>query len=59
VLTRGQLLESVWGYDFGGEDAVLEVTISNLRAKIEAEGKPKLLQTVRGVGYALRRLDRA
>jgi two-component system response regulator MprA len=49
----------VWGYDFGGEDAVLEVTISNLRAKIEAEGKPKLLQTVRGVGYALRRLDRA
>ena len=53
VLTRGQLLDHVWSYDFGGDARVLETYISYLRKKIDADG-PLLLHTVRGVGYALR-----
>ena len=54
VLPRERILEVVWGYDFGGEDGVLDVYIGYLRAKTEAEGEPRLIQTVRGVGYVLR-----
>jgi len=54
VLTRDQILQEVWGYDFGGEDNVLEVYVGYLRKKTEAGGEPRLIQTVRGVGYTLR-----
>jgi two-component system response regulator MprA len=54
VLQRAQILEEVWGYDFGGDDNVLEVYISYLRKKTEQGGEPRLIQTVRGVGYVLR-----
>jgi two-component system response regulator MprA len=54
VLVRNRILEDVWGYDFGGEDNVLEVYIGYLRKKTEAGGEPRLIQTVRGVGYMLR-----
>ncbi len=54
VLTRDQILQEVWGYDFGGDDNVLEVYIGYLRKKTEAGGEPRLIQTVRGVGYVLR-----
>ena len=54
VLPRERILENVWGYDFGGNDNVLEVYIGYLRAKTEAGGEPRLIQTVRGVGYVLR-----
>jgi two-component system OmpR family response regulator len=53
VLTREQLLDHVWGYDFDGYPRVLETYISYLRKKIDAQGTP-LLHTVRGVGYSLR-----
>jgi two-component system, OmpR family, response regulator NblR len=54
VLTRDQILENVWGYDFLGESNVIEVYIRYLRLKIEGEGEKKLIYTIRGVGYALR-----
>jgi OmpR family response regulator NblR len=54
VLTREQILENVWGYDFMGESNVIEVYIRYLRLKIEDEGGKRLIQTVRGVGYVLR-----
>lgn len=54
VLERAQILQEVWGYDFGGDDNVLEIYIGYLRKKLEANGQPRLIQTVRGVGYALR-----
>lgn len=54
VLTREQILEKVWGYDFMGESNVIEVYIRYLRLKIESEGSKRLIQTVRGVGYVLR-----
>ena len=54
VLTREQILDRVWGYDFGGESNVLEVYIRYLRQKLEAENEARLLHTVRGVGYVLR-----
>ncbi|MCW3008646.1 MAG: two component transcriptional regulator, winged helix family [Solirubrobacterales bacterium] len=53
VLTRAQLLEHVWDYDFGGDARVLETYVSYLRKKLDAFGPP-LIHTVRGVGYALR-----
>ncbi len=53
VLTRAQLLDHVWSYDFGGDARVLETYISYLRKKVDAHG-PRLLHTVRGVGYVLR-----
>ncbi|HET9913741.1 MAG TPA: response regulator transcription factor [Anaerolineales bacterium] len=54
VLERRQILNEVWGYDFGGGDNVLEIYIGYLRKKLEAEGQARLIHTVRGVGYALR-----
>jgi two-component system response regulator MprA len=54
VLTRSALYEGVWGYDFGQSSKSLEVYIGYLRRKTEAGGEPRLLQTVRGVGYVLR-----
>ncbi len=54
VLPRELILQAVWGYDFGGNDNVLEVYIGYLRTKTEAGGEPRLIQTVRGVGYVLR-----
>ena len=54
VLTREQILDRVWGYDFGGESNVLEVYIRYLRQKIEADGESRLIHTVRSVGYVLR-----
>jgi two-component system OmpR family response regulator len=53
VLTRGQILDHVWEYDFAGDARVLETYVSYLRKKLEAHG-PRLVQTIRGVGYALR-----
>ncbi len=54
VLERRQILNDVWGYDFGGDDNVLEIYIGYLRKKLEAEGGSRIIQTIRGVGYALR-----
>ena len=54
VLTREQILENVWGYDFVGESNVIEVYIRYLRLKIDGEDEKRLIQTVRGVGYVLR-----
>ena len=54
VLERNQILMEVWGYDFGGDSNVLEIYISYLRKKLEAENEPRLIQTVLGVGYMLR-----
>jgi two-component system OmpR family response regulator len=53
VLTKGQILEHVWRYDFTGQTNVLELYISYLRRKIEA-GRPPMIHTVRGVGYVLK-----
>jgi two-component system response regulator MprA len=53
VLTRDLIYDKVWGYDFGGESASLDVYIHRLRAKTEAGGATPLLHTVRGVGYVL------
>ena len=54
VLTRSVIFERVWGYDFGFASNSLDVYIGYLRRKTEAGGKPRLIQTIRGVGYALR-----
>lgn len=54
VLPRERILQDVWGYDFGGDGNVLEVYIGYLRTKTEAGGEPRLIQTMRGVGYVLR-----
>ena len=54
VLTRGQLYERVWGYDLDGRSNTLDVYIGYLRRKLESDGAPRLLHTVRGVGFVLR-----
>lgn len=54
VLTRGRILESVWGYDFPTSGNALEVYVGYLRRKTEADGEPRVIHTVRGVGYVLR-----
>jgi two-component system response regulator MprA len=54
VLTRSLIFERVWGYDFGPSSNSLEVYIGYLRRKTEAGGRPRLIHTVRGIGYALR-----
>jgi two-component system response regulator MprA len=54
VLTRSQIFERVWGYDFGPASNSLEVYVGYLRRKLEAGGEPRLVHTVRGVGYVLR-----
>jgi len=57
VLTREVIFEKVWEYDFGGESNVLDVYIRYLRKKLEAGGEPRLIFTIRGVGYVLREPD--
>ena len=54
VLTREVIYDRVWGYDFGGESNIIEFYVRYLRQKTEASGEPRLLHTVRGVGYVLR-----
>jgi two-component system response regulator MprA len=54
VLERAQILSNVWGYDFVGDDNIIEVYVGYLRKKMEAGDEPRLIQTVRGVGYVLR-----
>lgn len=54
VLTRDQILEKVWGYDFMGDSNIIEVYIRYLRLKLEAHQEKRLIQTIRGVGYVLR-----
>ncbi len=55
VLPKTLLAERVWGYDFGGNHNVLEVYVRYLRQKLEPEGSPRLIHTLRGSGYVLRR----
>jgi two-component system response regulator MprA len=54
VLTREVIFDRVWNYDFGGESNIIEVYVRYLRQKTEADGQPRLIHTVRGVGYVLR-----
>ena len=54
VLRREQLLDAVWGFDFGASSNVVDVYVGYLRQKLEQGGRPRLLQTVRGVGYILK-----
>jgi two-component system, OmpR family, response regulator PrrA len=54
VLSRGQLLESVWGYDFEVDGNVVDVFVGYLRRKLEADGEARMIHTVRGVGFVLR-----
>ena len=56
VLTRNQIYERVWGYEFVGESKVIEVYVRYLREKLETAGEPRLIQTVRGAGYVLREI---
>ena len=53
VLTRSQVLERIWGFDFGRSSNSLEVYVGYLRRKLEAGGEPRILRTVRGIGYGL------
>jgi DNA-binding response OmpR family regulator len=54
VISRDRLLESVWGNNFGGESNIVEVYIRALRIKLEMAQRPRLIHTLRGVGYVLR-----
>lgn len=54
VLTREEIIENVWGYDYRGESNVIEVYIRYLRIKVEQQNQKRIIQTVRGVGYVLR-----
>jgi two-component system response regulator MprA len=54
VLTRDMIYERVWGYDFGGESNIIDVYIRYLREKLERDGRPRLIHTVRGAGYVLK-----
>ena len=54
VLTREQILERVWGYDFGGDSNIIEVYVRYLRLKLESNKEKRIIQTVRGVGYVLK-----
>ncbi|HET7092475.1 MAG TPA: response regulator transcription factor, partial [Thermomicrobiales bacterium] len=58
VLTRAVLMRRIWGDDFYGDSNVLEVFVASIRRELEAGGEPRLIQTVRGVGYVLRLADR-
>jgi DNA-binding response OmpR family regulator len=53
VLTRSQIYDEIWNYDFGGESNIIEVYIRYLRLKLEAGGEPRLIHTKRGVGYIM------
>lgn len=57
VLTHATIYERIWDYDFGPESKSLAVYIGYLRRKTEAGGQPRLIQTIRGVGYTMRRLE--
>jgi two-component system OmpR family response regulator len=57
VLTKAQILDHVWEYDFGGRSNVVELVISHLRRKLD-DGAEPLIHTVRGVGYVVRRVGR-
>lgn len=57
VLSKAQILDHVWEYDFGGDGNIVETYISYLRRKVD-QGRPKLIHTVRGVGYSIRPLHR-
>lgn len=54
VLTRDRIYERVWGYEFVGESKVIEVYVRYLREKLEADGEPRLIHTLRGAGYVLK-----
>jgi two-component system OmpR family response regulator len=54
VLSKAQILDHVWSYDFGGDGGVVETYIGYLRRKLDAGGQPRLIHTIRGVGYTLR-----
>lgn len=54
ALSRNRLAQQVWGYSFEGESNFVDVAVKELRKKLEAEGQPRLIQTLRGYGYALR-----
>lgn len=56
VLSRAQILDNVWNYDFGGRTSIVDLYVSYLRKKIDA-GRAPMLQTVRGVGYVLREVE--
>ena len=58
VLSRRELLEEVWGYEFLGDSNVIEVTVGHARQALEANGEPRLIHTVRPVGYILRAITR-
>ena len=53
MVSRGQILDHVWRYDFDGESAIIESFVSNLRKKVDYRD-PKLIHTIRGVGYSIR-----
>jgi two-component system response regulator MprA len=55
VLARSVIMDRVWGEDFFGDSNVLEVFVGNLRRELEANHEPRLIQTIRGAGYVLRR----
>ncbi len=57
VLTRDMILERVWGWGFAGSTNIVDVYVGYLRAKLDVDGRPPLIQTVRGVGYVLRGAD--
>jgi DNA-binding response OmpR family regulator len=54
VLSKEFLMDKVWGYDFGGNDNIVEVYVKQLRQKLEAEGEERLIHTLRGTGYVLK-----
>ena len=54
VISRQRLLDEVWGYDPFSTTNTIEVFVSNLRRKLESDGEPRLLHTIRGAGYVLR-----
>ena len=54
VMTREQLLNQVWGYEFAGDTTVVDVYVKYLRGKIDIKGSPSIIETVRGIGYILR-----
>jgi two-component system, OmpR family, response regulator len=55
VLTRMQILEHVWDYDFDGDWQIIETYVSSLRKKLELDGQPRIIHTIRGIGYSARR----
>jgi two-component system response regulator MprA len=57
AIPKRELTHRVWGYDFEGNDNVLEVYIGYLRSKLEAQGEPRVIHTLRGVGYELRPIE--